>query len=54
MLGSHLVNKEGYKLGTLCVFDNKPRDLNEIQINALKSMAKHVMVLFEERQKILL
>lgn len=48
--GVPLVNKEGYKLGTLCVFDSKPRDLNEIQINALKSMARHVMLLFEERQ----
>lgn len=49
--GAPLIDKNGYKLGTLCVFDHKPRNLNETQIRALKSMAKHVMVLFEERQQ---
>ncbi|SCY03900.1 GAF sensor signal transduction histidine kinase [Nonlabens sp. Hel1_33_55] len=47
--GVPLIDKEGFKLGTLCVFDGKPRELNETQIDSLKSMAKHVMLLFDER-----
>ncbi len=49
--GAPLIDSNGYKLGTLCVFDNKPRELNETQKSALKSMARQVMVLFEERHK---
>ncbi len=44
-----LIDSNGYRLGTLCVFDNKTRELNATQVQALKSMAQHVMVLFEER-----
>jgi signal transduction histidine kinase len=48
-----LTDDQGYRLGTLCIFDNKPRELNATQLKALESMADHVMVLFEERyQKI--
>ena len=48
--GVPLVNKDGYKLGTLCVYDHIPRELDENQIYAMKSMAKQVMMLFEERK----
>lgn len=48
-----LTDQNGYRLGTLCIFDDKPRELNPTQAQALESMAKHVMILFEERyQKI--
>lgn len=47
--GVPLIDKNGYKLGALCVSDYKPRKLNETQMRALKNMAKHVMILFEER-----
>ncbi|BAO56360.1 GAF domain-containing sensor histidine kinase [Nonlabens marinus] len=49
--GVPLIDRNGYKLGSLCVFDTKPRSLNDVQLRALKSMAKHVMVLFEERHR---
>ncbi|WP_299681614.1 ATP-binding protein [uncultured Dokdonia sp.] len=47
--GVSLVNKEGYKLGTLCVYDHKPRTLNLEQKNVLQSLAKQVVMLFEQR-----
>jgi len=46
--GVPLVNNKGYKLGTLCVFDTEPKELNEDQINALKTVSKQVILLFEE------
>ena len=49
--GAPLIDKNGYKLGTLCVYDHRPKTLTENQINALKAMAKQVMSLFEERFK---
>ncbi len=49
--GVPLVDPEGYKLGTLCVYDTKPRELTKAQEDALKSMAKQVISLFEERYK---
>jgi signal transduction histidine kinase len=49
--GVPLVDNKGYKLGTLCVFDTKPKKLDENQINALKSMAKQVIHLFEQKQQ---
>jgi signal transduction histidine kinase len=47
--GAPLIDKNGYKLGTLCVYDHQPRTLTEKQVDALKAMAKQVMSLFEER-----
>ncbi len=49
--GVKLVNDDGFILGTLCVFDNKPRVLEENQLKALKTLAKQVMNLFEARKK---
>ncbi len=46
--GVPLVDPDGFKLGTLCVFDVKPRDLNSNQIEALKTLAKQVVILFEK------
>lgn len=47
--GVPLINKEGYKLGALCVYDHKPRTLNQEQKNALQSLARQVVMLFEQR-----
>ncbi len=47
--GAPLVDSDGFKLGTLCVYDHKPRQLNEQQISAIISMAKQVIHLFEQR-----
>lgn len=49
--GAPLINPNGYKLGTLCVFDMQPKDLNEKQVKALTDMSKHVMIILEERYK---
>ncbi|WP_044397273.1 GAF domain-containing sensor histidine kinase [Lacinutrix sp. Hel_I_90] len=47
--GAPLINSKGYKLGTLCVYDHKPKTLNPAQIDALRNMAKQVVHLFELR-----
>ncbi|UAB80758.1 GAF domain-containing sensor histidine kinase [Marixanthomonas sp. SCSIO 43207] len=49
--GVTLYNHEGYALGTLCVFDTQPRELNDKQIHALKALASQVINLLEERKK---
>ena len=49
--GVPLVNSNGFKLGTLCVFDHKPRKLTEVQITSLKALGKQVVILFELRKK---
>jgi len=49
--GAQLVDSNGYKLGTLCVYDHKPRELTPAQLKALNAMAQQVMHLFEERYK---
>lgn len=36
--GVPLVNSNGFKLGTLCIFDHKPRKLTEVQITSLKAL----------------
>jgi signal transduction histidine kinase len=45
--GAPLKNDEGFALGTLCVYDVKPRKLTEKQINALVLFSKQVVNLFE-------
>ncbi|MDG5491919.1 GAF domain-containing sensor histidine kinase [Psychroserpens sp. SPM9] len=49
--GVPLINPEGYSLGTICVFDHKPRQLNNTQIEALKTLGEQVVNLFELRKK---
>ncbi|SRX73567.1 Histidine protein kinase DivJ [Aequorivita antarctica] len=49
--GVRLINSDGYPLGTLCVFDTKPRTLTKSQKNALISMAYQVVNLFEARKR---
>ncbi|MCG2418622.1 GAF domain-containing sensor histidine kinase [Aequorivita sp. F47161] len=49
--GVPLVNQNGFKLGTLCIFDYKPRQLTKIQITSLKSLGKQTINLFELRLK---
>jgi len=47
--GIPLITKTGHKLGTLCVIDSKPRQLNEQQQFALKVLAEQVMKLAEQK-----
>ncbi|WP_080060033.1 GAF domain-containing protein [Spirosoma aerolatum] len=48
--GVPLVNNEGFPLGSLCVIDNAPKQLNESQLNALKALGKQVVNLMELRR----
>ncbi len=49
--GVSLINSDGYPLGTLCVFDTKPRTLTTSQKNALSALAYQVVNLFEARKR---
>ncbi|MGO1246533.1 MAG: sensor domain-containing diguanylate cyclase [Oceanisphaera sp.] len=45
--GALLVSEDGHPLGTLCVLDHHPRDLNEKQRFALRALANQVMAHLE-------
>jgi PAS domain S-box-containing protein len=45
--GAPLITKEGDCLGTLCVIDPQPRDLNRHQQLMLKMLAKQIMTMME-------
>lgn len=47
--GVPLVTSNGFKLGSLCVIDSRPRQLNEDQLFALDILSKQVIKLFELR-----
>ncbi|TXK46369.1 GAF domain-containing protein [Pontibacter qinzhouensis] len=49
--GAPLVNKDGYKLGTLCVIDVQPRELTEKQRFALATLSEQVVAHLELRLK---
>jgi len=48
--GMPLTNRDGFNLGTLCVIDQKPRVLTELQRQNLKILAKQVTALIEARR----
>ncbi len=45
--GIPLITPNGYPLGTLCVIDNKPNELDESQIKALEMLGNQLMKLLE-------
>ena len=47
--GVPLVTEKGLPLGTLCVADQKPRELNQKQLNALKVLSNQALNLLELR-----
>lgn len=51
--GHPIISHEGYKLGTLCVIDNKPRQFSVEEQNKLSELANKVSVLLESRLKTL-
>jgi len=50
--GAPLINEEGYALGTLCVVDREPRELDEAQKEALKSLSRLALGQMELRQNL--
>ena len=50
--GAPLVSPEGMPLGTLCVFDQKPRSLSAAQARALGALARQVVVHLELRRAV--
>lgn len=49
--GVNLKASNGYKIGTVCIVDTKPRKLNEEQKQALRLIADQTMILLEARKK---
>jgi len=47
--GMPVKTHEGYNIGTLCVIDSKPKQLNTYQIESLKMLSTHVIYLLELR-----
>ena len=51
--GAPLVTDDGLALGTLCVFDREPRELDGGQVEALRTLAHRVMRELELRRELL-
>jgi C4-dicarboxylate-specific signal transduction histidine kinase len=47
--GAPLKTSSGYNIGTLCVIDSQPKNLNDWQRSALKKLANQVVLLLEAR-----
>jgi two-component system, NtrC family, sensor kinase len=50
--GAPLINEDGFALGTVCVVDREPRELNDEQKQALKSLARLALGQMELRQNL--
>jgi diguanylate cyclase (GGDEF)-like protein/PAS domain S-box-containing protein len=49
--GSPLITSEGHALGTLCVIDRAPRELEAEQVEALRALSRQVMTQIEVRRQ---
>ena len=49
--GAPIITASGHKLGTVCVLDQKPHELNDDQKRSLQAVARQVMKLLELRVK---
>lgn len=45
--GTSLITPDGHRIGTLCVMDKNPKNLNADQIEALKTLSEQIIDLFE-------
>ncbi len=52
--GAPLINEEGYALGTLCVIDQKPRNIRPDQKEALRALSRLVLSQLEFRRNLML
>ena len=51
--GAPLLAREGHALGTLCVFDDKPRRLSDTQLDALAALCRQVEAQLELRRRLI-
>ena len=51
--GAVIRSREGVALGTVCVFDHQPRQLDALQTDALQTLARQVSTLLELRREAL-
>lgn len=49
--GAPIVSPAGFKLGTICILDNKPKKLTKIQTRALSILSNQVTLLLELRAR---
>jgi len=45
--GVPLITSDGYRLGALCVIDHKPKEINDAELNALRTLSRQVMHMLE-------
>jgi PAS domain S-box-containing protein len=50
--GAPLTTVDGYRIGTLCILDNAPRELDEVQIDLLRGFAREAMQKVDVRLKL--
>lgn len=51
--GAPLINPEGHALGTLCVIDQKPREMSEGQLEALEAVRNQAIAQLELRRNLI-
>ncbi len=51
--GMPLITKDGYALGTICVMDFQPHEINRDQIEAVRHLSRQVMGQLELRRKLI-
>lgn len=49
--GIPIVSQTGFALGTLCVIDDKPKNLSQKQIDALRALGNQLSIILEKRRQ---